>query len=175
MIYEVSEGGETLRVELREAGENLYDVTLGERTVRVDVAKSGRTVYSVLEDGQQFEAMVEERGGPKLDVMVRGRLFHLEAVDERSRLLTQSAGAAATGPDTVCADMPGKIVKVEVAVGDAVSAGQPVVIVEAMKMENPIASSMDGVVTEIAVREGDTVEAGAALFTVEPPAAAAAE
>jgi pyruvate carboxylase subunit B len=44
-----------------------------------------------------------------------------------------------------------------------------VVIVEAMKMENPIASPMDGVVTDIAVREGDTVESGAPLFTVEPP------
>ena len=65
--------------------------------------------------------------------------------------------------------MPGKIVKVEMAVGDAVAAGQPVVIVEAMKMENPLPSPIDGTVTEILVREGDTVEAGAPLFTVTPP------
>jgi biotin carboxyl carrier protein len=171
VIYEVTEGKEVVRVELREVGENFYDVTIGERTVRVDVAKSGRTVYSVIEDGQQFEAMVEERGGPKLDVLVRGRLFHLEAVDERSRLLSQAVAAVATGPETVCADMPGKIVKLEVAVGEAVSAGQPVVIVEAMKMENPIPSPIDGVVSEITVREGDTVDAGAPLFTITPPEA----
>jgi biotin carboxyl carrier protein len=169
VIYEVTEGKESVRVELREAGENLYDVTIGDRTVRVDVAKSGRTVYSVIEDGQQFEAMVEERGGPKFDVLVRGRLFHLEATDERSRMLSQSVAATATGPEQVSADMPGKIVKVEVAVGEAVGAGQPVVIVEAMKMENPIGSPIDGVVTGITVREGDTVEAGAPLFTVSPP------
>lgn len=168
MIYEVTEGKEVVRVELREAGENLYDVTIGERTVRVDVAQSGRTVYSVIEDGQQFEAMVEERGGPKLDVLVRGRLFHLEAVDERSRLLSQAVAAVATGPETVTADMPGKIVKLEVAVGDAVSAGQPIVIVEAMKMENPIPSPIDGTITDLLVREADTVEAGAPLFTVTP-------
>jgi biotin carboxyl carrier protein len=170
VIYEVTEGKETVRVELREAGENLYDVTIGERTVRVDVAKSGRAVYSVIEDGKQFEALVEERGGPKFDVMVRGHLYHLEAVDERSRMLSQSAAAVATGPETITADMPGKIVKLEVAKGDAVVAGQPIVIIEAMKMENPIASPTDGVVTDIAVREGDTVDAGAPLFTVEPPA-----
>lgn len=170
MIYEVTEGKETVRVELREAGENLYDVTIGDQTVRVDVAKSGRTVYSVIEAGQQFEAMVEERGGPKFDVLVRGRLFHLEAADERSRLLSGSVAAVATGPERVTADMPGKIVKVEVAAGEAVVAGQPVVIVEAMKMENPIGSPIDGVVTEIAVREGDTVESGAPLFTVAPAA-----
>jgi biotin carboxyl carrier protein len=170
MIYEVTEGKESVRVELREAGENLYDVTIGEHTVRVDVAKSGRTIYSIIEDGKQFEAMVEERGGPKLDVLVRGKLFHLEAVDERSRMLAQSAGAVATGPQVVNADMPGKIVKIEVAKGAAVTAGQPVVIVEAMKMENPIPAPVDGIVTDIAVREGDTVDAGAPLFTVEPPA-----
>ena len=84
-------------------------------------------------------------------------------------MLAQSAGAVATGPQVVTADMPGKIVKVEVAVGAAVTAGQPVVIVEAMKMENPIPSPIDGVVTEVAVREGETVETGAPLFTVEPP------
>lgn len=169
MIYEVTEGKESVRVELREAGENLYEVTLDGHTVRVDVSKSGRTVYSVIEDGQQFEAMVDERGGPKFDVLVRGRLFHLEASDERSRMLSQATAAVATGPENVTADMPGKIVKLEAAVGEAVAAGQPVVIVEAMKMENPIGSPIDGVVTEISVREGDTVEAGAPLFTVSPP------
>jgi biotin carboxyl carrier protein len=169
MIYEVTEGKEKVRVELREAGDNLYDVTIGEHTVRVDVAKSGRTIYSVIEDGQQFEAMVDERGGPKFDVLVRGQLFHLEAIDERSRMLSQSAAVVATGPETVTSDMPGKIVKLEVAVGDAVSAGQPVVIVEAMKMENPIPSPIDGVVTDITVSPGDTVESGAPLFTVTPP------
>lgn len=171
MIYEVTEGKESVRVELREAGENLYDVTIGEHTVRVDVAKSGRTIYSIIEDGQQFEAMVEERGGAKFDVMVRGQLFALEAVDERSRMLAQTAGAAATGPETVSADMPGKIVKLEAAVGDAVEAGQPIVIVEAMKMENPIPAPIDGTLSEILVRAGDTVDAGAPLFTVTPVAA----
>lgn len=171
MIYEVSEGKETTRVELREAGEGLYEVTLDGETVRVDVVKSGRTVYSVIEKGQQFEAMVDERGGAKLDVLVRGRLFHLEAVDERSRLLSEVGGGGATGPETIEAEMPGKIVKVEVSVGDAVEEGQGIVIVEAMKMENEIPSPMDGVITDIAVSEGDTVENGSPLFTVEPPPA----
>lgn len=169
MIYEVTEGKETVRVELREAGENLYDVTIGEHTVRVDIATSGSNVYSIIEDGRQFEVMVEERGGPELDVLVRGKHFHFEVVDERSRLLAHGAVVSATGPETVTSDMPGKIVKVEVAVGAVVSAGQPIVIVEAMKMENPIPSPIDGVVSNLAVREGDTVEAGAPLFTVDPP------
>jgi biotin carboxyl carrier protein len=170
----VTEGREVVRVELQEAGEGVYDVTVDGRTVRVDAAKSGRTVYSVIEDGHQFEAMVDERGGARFDVTVRGRLFHLEAVDERSRMLAESAGGAATGPASVSAEMPGKIVKLEVGVGDAVEEGQGVVIVEAMKMENEIPSPIDGFVKEISVAEGDTVESGTPLFVVEPPPAAEA-
>ena len=78
-------------------------------------------------------------------------------------------GAAASGPQTVTAEMPGKVLKLEVAVGEAVSAGQGIVIVEAMKMENEITSPIDGVVREIGVSEGQTVEAGAMLFVVAPP------
>ncbi len=170
MIYEVTEGKETVRVELHEAGENVYDVTIDGHKVRVDAAKSGRTIYSLIEGGDQWEAMVDERRGDKFDVTVGGRLFHLEAVDERTKLLTEAGGAAASGPQTVNADMPGKVVKIEVGVGEEVAAGEPVLIVEAMKMENPIASPIDGVVKEIGANEGDAVDGGAMLFVVEPAA-----
>jgi biotin carboxyl carrier protein len=168
MIYEVTEGKETVRVELREAGEGLYDVTLDGETVRVDAVKSGKTIYSIIEAGQQFEAMVDERDGARFDVTVRGQLFHLEAVDERTKLLSEAGSARATGPETIAAEMPGKIVKVDAAVGDTVVEGQGVVIVEAMKMENEIPSPMDGIITEVSVAAGDTVESGSPLFTVEP-------
>lgn len=174
MIYEVTEGKETTRVELNEIGEGLYEITLDGETARVDAAKSGRTVYSLIEDGRQFEAMVDERGAHGFDVLLGGRLFHLKAEDERSKLLAQSAGTAATGPQTVEAEMPGKVVKLSAAVGEEVAEGQGVVIVEAMKMENEIPSPIPGIVKEIPVSEGDTVETGTVLFVVEPPAADAA-
>ena len=170
MIYEVSEKrGESLRVELREVGEGVYEVTLEDRSIRVDAVKSGRTIYSVIEDGKQFEAMVDEKGEHGFDVLLAGRLYHLEAVDERSRLLASTAQSVASGKQVVAAEMPGKVVKIQVAVGDSVTRGQGVLIVEAMKMENDIPSPIDGVVSEISVGEGQTVETGAPLFVVEPP------
>lgn len=175
MIYEITEGQETSRVELNEIGEGLYEVTLDGETIRVDAAKSGHTAYSLIEDGRQFEALVDERGAHGFDVLIGGRLFHLKAEDERSKLLAQSAGSGATGPQTVEAEMPGKVVKLNYAVGDEVSEGQGVVIVEAMKMENEIPSPITGVVKELPVSEGDTVETGTVLFVVEPPAAEASE
>jgi biotin carboxyl carrier protein len=167
--YEIAEKkGGSVRVSLRETGEGQYEVTLDGRTVHVDAVRSGPTIYSVIENGQQFEAMVDEKGAHGFDVLVAGRIFHLEVIDERSKLLAGSAAAVASGPQTVLAEMPGKVVKLAVAPGSAVSEGQGVVILEAMKMENQIPSPIDGVVTEIAVSEGQTVEAGATLFVVEP-------
>ncbi len=171
MNYEVSEKkGETLRIGLRETGEGQYEVTLGDETVHLDAVRSGPTIYSIIEDGQQFEAMVDERGAHGFEVLVGGRLFHLESLDERTKLLASSALAVTSGPQTVEAEMPGKVVRVNLAPGDAVSEGQGVVVVEAMKMENEIPSPIDGVVKEVAVSEGQTVEAGARLFVVEPSA-----
>ena len=172
MNYEVSEKkGETLRIGLRETGEGQYEVTLGDETVHLDAVRSGPTIYSIIEDGQQFEAMVDERGAHGFEVLVGGRLFHLESLDERTKLLASSALAVTSGPQTVEAEMPGKVVRVNLAPGDAVGEGQGVVVVEAMKMENEIPSPIDGVVKEVAVSEGQTVEAGARLFVVEPAAA----
>ncbi|MCG8590846.1 MAG: HlyD family efflux transporter periplasmic adaptor subunit [Proteobacteria bacterium] len=169
MNYEVGEKkGESQRVGLREIGDHQYEVTIDGKTVRVDAVKSGPTVYSIIEDGQQFEAMVDEKGAHGFDVSVAGRLYHLEAIDERTKLLAGSAAAVPTGPQTIEAEMPGKVVKLNVAVGDSVTEGEGVVIVEAMKMENEIRSPMDGVIQEIGVSEGQTVEAGALLFVVAP-------
>ena len=173
MIYEVSEkksSKEPVRIDLQELDEGKYQVEIDGRTISVDAVKSGRTIYSVIEDGRQYEVSVDEKGTREFDVLVRGRLFHLEAVDERSRLLAATSKLAASGPQTVEAEMPGKVVLLKAAVGDTVVEGQGVVVIEAMKMENEIASPIDGVVSEMAVEEGDTVDNGDTLFVVEPPA-----
>ena len=173
MNYEVCEKtGESIRIGLREIEAGNYEISLDGETVHIDAARSTRTLYSIIEDGRQFEAMVDEKGAHGFDVTVGGRLFHLEAVDVRTKLLSGQAAHVATGPQGVEAEMPGKVIKVSAAVGDTVSEGQGVVIVEAMKMENEISSPIDGVVKEIAVAEGETVEVGAPLFTVEPVVAA---
>jgi biotin carboxyl carrier protein len=68
--------------------------------------------------------------------------------------------------------MPGRVVKLLVAVGDTVQAGQPVVVVEAMKMENELCAETDGTVKEILVEPGLTVDGGAALVRLAPSDAA---
>jgi len=168
--YEVSEKkGETKTVGLVEESDHHYAVTIDGRTVHVDAAKSGRTIYSIIEDGKQFEVIVDDQGAHGFDVFVAGQIFYLQALDERSKLLTASTKPIATGPQRVESEMPGKVVKIAVSVGASVVEGEGILILEAMKMENEIKSPVEGVVTEISVAEGQTVESGALLFVVAPP------
>jgi 3-methylcrotonyl-CoA carboxylase alpha subunit len=64
--------------------------------------------------------------------------------------------------------MPGKVVKVFVVAGDAVTAGQPLVVVEAMKMETTLSAEIDGTVKAVNANAGDTVDAGAVLVEITP-------
>lgn len=172
MNYEVTEkGGDTRVVGLKELAEGQYELTLDGATIRVDAVKSGRTIYSIIEDGRQFEAMVDEQGAHGFDVLIAGQLLHLEAVDERTKLLAGSAAPVAAGKQRIEAEMPGKVVKIAAPVDTEVAEGQGVVVIEAMKMENEIPSPIEGIVTELGVSEGETVESGQLLFVVEPAAA----
>ncbi len=80
----------------------------------------------------------------------------------------EEAGGGVGGGGAVKAPMPGRIVKALVAEGDEVEAGQPVIIVEAMKMENEVLSVGAGTIRSILVSAGDTVDAGAVLIEIEP-------
>lgn len=173
MNYEVGErgaGGESVVLGLVEVAEGEYEITLDGETFHVGASQSSRAIYSMLKEGRQFEAMVDEVGTHGFDVLIAGELLHLEAIDERTKLLAASAAPIAAGKQSVEAEMPGKVVKLHVAVGDSVAEGDGVLVLEAMKMENEIPSPIAGIVTEIEVSEGETVEGGKLLFVVEPPA-----
>jgi biotin carboxyl carrier protein len=111
---------------------------------------------------------VDIRDDGTLDVHIGTSAFDFHAVDERRELLVGSAAGVAVGRQEIRAQMPGKIVKVLVSVGEQVAAEESLVIIEAMKMENELRSPIDGVVAAVEVSEGDAVETGALLVVVEP-------
>jgi biotin carboxyl carrier protein len=134
-----------------------------ERSAQIENPEPG--VYSVLMDGRSYEAYVEETTGG-LEVSINGFRFEIEARDPR-RWSRKSTGRGGHGVQSIASPMPGKVVRVLVATGDQVEAGQGMVVVEAMKMQNEIKASRAGKVLLVAVQEGATVTAGEVLATIE--------
>jgi acetyl/propionyl-CoA carboxylase alpha subunit len=163
-----------------------YFVTIGDRTIEVDltghtpvvdgtpmesqlVHLPGTPVRSLIAGGQSYALTVQpgDRRGRWL-LGVRGRRFTADAVDERTRAIREMTGTTEDAVEkTIVAPMPGLVVKIEVEVGQAVRAGQGVVVVEAMKMENELKAPADGVVAKIHVEPRQTVDKGAVLITLE--------
>ncbi len=127
----------------------------------VRVVKLGTRVYRVVTEKKQ--------GRGRYTLWVDGYRFDVEALDERTRAIRDlsAANAAPTGPAPVLAPMPGLIVRVNVAPGDEVEAGQGVVVMEAMKMENELRATSSGKVKSVEVSPGTAVEKGTLLVALE--------
>jgi biotin carboxyl carrier protein len=133
------------------------------RQAQVETPEAG--VYSVLMGGRSYDAYLEE-SGRFLVVTIDGYRFEVEARDPRGWSREDSLpGAGAV--QVVAAPMPGKVVRVLVSLGDTVEAGQGLVVVEAMKMQNEMKAARPGRIATLPAREGATVTAGQVLATIE--------
>jgi biotin carboxyl carrier protein len=128
----------------------------------------GLSHCAVVVDGSCRDVLLAEdaRG---MHVTVDGVRHEVAIEDERERAAHLAAAAAPKGPITMRAVMPGILRAVLVKPGDTVKAGQPLVILEAMKMENELRAEHPGIVREVKVAAGSPVEGGAALIVIEPP------
>jgi biotin carboxyl carrier protein len=125
-------------------------------------------VYSLLIDGRSHVVRVAP-AGEGLDVELRGTVIPVEVKHPLEKMLLAVSGSRATSRgETVTAPMPGVVVALRVKPGDTVRAGQAVVVVEAMKMQNELAVHHDGVVSEVLVAERAAVSAGQALVRLSP-------
>ncbi len=180
MIYEVAIGDRVRAVGIVRKG-GLLHVELDGRTHVVDARRISDSILSLLVqlDGDtapsrsvdaSFATQQRngEGGGGDFDVHLDGRTIPVQIRPAGAFGRQKKAGAAqGTGPQRVTAPMPGKVVRVLVKPGDAVTARQGLVVVEAMKMENELRAARDGRVRDVAVKEGQSVDAGAVLLTVE--------
>lgn len=162
MLFDAATGGQTARIEVRES-QGRYKVTIGEKTLDLDVVKTGATDLSVLVDGASHDLSLEKTA-EGYAVVLRGDRFDIDLKDAVKG--TALGRVAHTGPLKLTAPMPGKIVKVLVAQGEAVEAGRGVLVMEAMKMENELKATRAGTVQEIKVKEGQAVEMGALLLVI---------
>lgn len=166
MKYVVDLNGERKEVEVD--GES---VTLDGHTVLARVQELEGTPVRVVAIGSEVHRIVVRRGTSRgaYTLWVDGHRFEGEALDERTRAIRDitAASSKSTGPAPVIAPMPGLIVRVSVAVGDHVQAGQGLVVMEAMKMENELRAQAAGTVKSVQVKPGTAVEKGAILIELE--------
>ena len=167
MKYVTTINDKTFEIEIQRDGSLLVN---GERR-EVDFLALGPSLYSILMDGLSHELVIEERE-QGVEVLMRGRLYSGMVLDERAQLMAERAGGlmSDSGEMSIKAPMPGLVVVVPVEVGQAVSAGQTVIILESMKMQNELKSPRDGVVQHINVAAGQSVEQNKILVTIAEPA-----
>lgn len=175
MTFEMAAGNAAHTVSVTRKGALLH-VAIGGRTVVVDARRVGEMTLSLLVAAEGAPALVQsvdaslaaQRTAGGFDVHMAGRTIPVQVRQAGGFGRQKTAGAAAgAGPQRIVAPMPGKIVRVLVAAGEAVKARQGLVVVEAMKMENELRAARDGRVREVSVREGQSVDAGAMLLVVE--------
>ncbi len=105
-------------------------------------------------------------GKGKVQATVAGRPIVLSVMDELKAQALESLGGAASG--IIAADIPGLVVEIKVTEGQQVKVGDPVIVVDAMKMQNELTSAVSGMVVSIPVAAGDPVNPGDTLVIVEP-------
>jgi biotin carboxyl carrier protein len=170
--FEVEIHGRTRKVAVERVGpaaEGRYRITIEGRPRMVDARPAGAGRLSILfpdEQSRSYDVAVAETSPTELEIHLPEGAVAAIVNGRRSRREGPSE-ASGTGEQRILAPMPGRVVRVLVAPGDEVSARQPLVIVEAMKMENELSAPRAGRVKEVQVRDGLSVEAGRLLVIVE--------
>jgi len=160
-------GGRTERVSIERDGQH-YEVRVGERAYRIEARSLGAFVQSLIVDGEQHETAVFRAAAGRFRVGWGGHATEVEIVDPLVHLARTAHGdAGRQGRQTLAAYMPGRVVSVAVAPGDAVEPGQALVVLEAMKMQNEIQADRAGIVKTVHVAPGQAVEGGDPLLELE--------
>jgi len=163
----IEHGGQTRTVDVAQTATGQFRVTADGCPLEADVRRLGPGELSLrLPDGSTHRICVE-RGPGRDDRVVTVNGIAVPTVVNGRRATAGLAGGGAAGPQRLAAPMPGRVVRVLVAAGQAVEARTPLVVVEAMKMENELSASRAGTVVSVHVAEGESVEAGRLLVTVE--------
>lgn len=167
MRYTIEHGGEPHIVDVVHIGPDTYSVRIGDAPARILRADANGDVLHLIDGLRTREVRLGGTGTERF-AFSNGATHALSVFSARAARMRarKRASGGASGALTICSPMPGRVVKVLVAEGDAVAVGQGVVIVEAMKMENELRAEAAGVVASIKCAEGDLVGGGDELVVL---------
>lgn len=170
MTYEITVGGTARTVSIEPVGEEdaqglrRYRITVDDQPpVEVERGYPVPDTLSLLLGGRSLDIGVDP-SDEGFSVEILGTLHDVAVVDPRKKALRMGGGAAG---GAIVTQMPGRIVSILVSEGQEVAKGDPVIVVEAMKMENQLKAPADGTVQSIRVAEGDLVESKTTLMVLD--------
>jgi biotin carboxyl carrier protein len=162
MRFEVSVTGRKHDLEITQV-EGEWQCRIDGCEIRMNVARIADGTLSILQEGKSYVV----RQGAGGAVVVDGRSYEVSIADPRSWRARQQAAAGVSGPLKLAAPMPGKVVRVLTSPGSTVVAGQGIVVIEAMKMQNEVRAPRDGIITAVLVQEGKAVNVGELVAILE--------
>ncbi|MBP8300476.1 MAG: biotin/lipoyl-binding protein [Planctomycetes bacterium] len=166
MKYITKLGGEEREFMIERHGDGLR-ARCGETVYALDLALVGDgATFSLLVDGRSYDVVADVQREQVLLQML-GERFVVHVEDERERAAHAVAGHKQGGKRELRASMPGIVVDVKVEQGSEVAEGQTLVVLEAMKMQNPLTAETAGKVTRVLCKKGEAVAAGALLLELE--------
>jgi len=166
MKFAVQISGKRRTVELqRDSGR--WQISLDGAAFDADAVEISPNVFSVLLNGESYEVRIAAAKDGKLTLQTRHHEFVAEVVDPRAWRGRLHGTVEAQGRQQIVAPMPGKVVRVLVQAGDKVEAGQGLLVVEAMKMQNEVRSPKTGTVERLLAKEGQAVNAGEVLAWID--------
>ncbi len=166
MILEISNATDKIAIEITANGGGQKKIRLGGTEIICDWVRLADGHYSLIVDGKVLDALVNF--DPETCIVTsRAGTYSFRILDPRRAGSRHKAEEGASGIQRVCADMPGKIIRVKVQEGEAVAYDQSLLVLEAMKMQNEIRAPKGGIIKEVAVAPGTTVNTGDFLLSVE--------
>lgn len=172
--YEISVDGKTHKVEVESLaatppgsnGELAYRVRLDGREIFVSCVPWSHRALSLILNGESFDVQCE-LAAESVQVGLHGAIYECVVSNPRSLRARKKSGLAESGEQKLTAAMPGKVVRIIAAVGDHIKAGQGILVIEAMKMQNELRSPKAGQMKKLLVHQGANVVAGEVLAIIE--------
>jgi len=166
MSYVASIGEREVTISVEELGGANYKVAIDGAEHVVDAHQVAGQLWSILYRGASFVVDVTQLPTEEYEVLIQGDCHKFTLMNEQRRAMIRAGGKGSAGKAMLTSPMPGKVVKLLVKVGQEVEAGQGVIVVEAMKMENELRAPRGGRIESVHVQEGALVESGRLLVVI---------
>ena len=166
MKYEIHIAAKTRTVELNRDGAR-WQIALDGAPTGADAIEIAPGIFSILLNGESHEIRVAPNADGPLTIQDGPNEFKAEVSDPRSWRGRKQDAAEVEGRQKIVAPMPGKVIRLLVKPGDKVEAGQGILVVEAMKMQNEVKSPKSGTVEKLLAKESQPVNAGDILAWID--------